>query len=362
MLLATLAKESLEALAQTSAVVTKTTAGAVEAFGTTISSHGIRARGTLTLRAVRSAEADVALASVVGLRVVGEVVRLGGGVTDVSIRNEVLLRLADTVSRAVTRADSSLASITSVTISALANAGNSVANTTARAFRNLVSSVRVRAVERNSIVVCNVQEISVIGVDGDGRVIQIEINVQSAVLLVTSDGVSSGARVINTSLGGNFGTKGRLVAQLPLELERLTVISDGNDTDIQTQVTLQQKTTVQESIEGMGTGRLSRQETDMGVGCIGPDSSKLLLLVRDNIVGTSVRANTLRAISASKGIVLIGSTWGAEADAAVVFITPTMTATLIRTGGICHSSKSQQTQNAQHIKLYLIHLKYVKNG
>lgn len=42
-------------------------------------------------------------------------------------------------------------------------------------------------------------------------------------------------------------------------------------------------------------------------------------------MGASVRADTLRAVSARKGKVLVGSAGGAEADAAVIFITPTMT-------------------------------------
>lgn len=158
LLFTALTEEALEALAQASAVVTETTARAVKAFSTTITTHRVRARGALTLRAVRTTEASVTLASKVALSIVGQVVGLGVRGVDVGIRNEVLLGLADTMSRAVTGADSSLASITRVTISALTNTGNSIANTTAGALRDLVGSVRVRVVERNTVVVGNLKE------------------------------------------------------------------------------------------------------------------------------------------------------------------------------------------------------------
>ena len=128
---------SLEALAHTITVVADATAGAVASLNISVSAKDISARGALLKGAVRSTEAEVAMAAH-GLVVVpgaddrGAVSLSdgggdGGAVGGASRGGKGRLRRADAAAGAVIRANSTLTSDTLVTVEANALAGFGVA-------------------------------------------------------------------------------------------------------------------------------------------------------------------------------------------------------------------------------------------
>mmetsp|Transcript_46409 Transcript_46409/g.86225 ORF Transcript_46409/g.86225 Transcript_46409/m.86225 type:complete len:262 (-) Transcript_46409:5-790(-) len=149
---AVLAEVTLEALAKTRAVVADTTARAVtelsDAIRVEVEARAVRAalrivtRRALLERAVRATEAEFALAAVDLLGIPG------GGVDDGSIRRlvgvvneELLLRLASTMARALVGANGAVAGAAFVSGEALAETSLAVAGTSVGAFGAQVSNV-----------------------------------------------------------------------------------------------------------------------------------------------------------------------------------------------------------------------------
>lgn len=135
MVLATCAKVTREALAQTGGVVAETTARAVATLGGTIAAKHIIASGALLQRAVGAAESCIAHAA----DVLHGIPRLI--VVATSLNSELLLGVADTAAAAVVGADGTLASNSCIVVVADTLAGLAVASTLARALNGGVHIV-----------------------------------------------------------------------------------------------------------------------------------------------------------------------------------------------------------------------------
>lgn len=153
--LTTLTSIALVAAASTRSVVALSAGGAITALRTTKATQGVRAGGALHGRAIMATETGIALASVLHGGVKSSVTESPTG----AFLHKSHERHASTMARAVTGADSTLGSITSVASKAFAFPSASITRSTSSTLNLGVSGASIRVNHADVFVMRNVEEI-----------------------------------------------------------------------------------------------------------------------------------------------------------------------------------------------------------